>query len=155
MRRVHTVLLLALLPSLAPRLLHPVRRMSFIDFHVYYTASALAVEHRGNAIYSGSDTGVDPQLRVAAPETAFARKAHQLGLKRVMLYVYPPILADALAPLTLLPLASAAHAWFALNLVALCLIAFMMAQLLYSKFFSMSGLVLLIALWFLNRSWRP
>jgi hypothetical protein len=120
--------------------------MSFIDFHVYYTASALAVEHRGNVIYSGSDTGVDPQQRFAAPETAFARKAHQLGLKRVMLYVYPPMLADALTPLTLLPLASAAHAWLALNLVALCLIAFMMTQLLHYKFFSVSGLVLLIAL---------
>ena len=146
MRKVQIILLLALLPSIAPRLVHPFRRMSFIDFNVYYTASALAIEHQGNAIYSGSDNGVDPQLRVAAPETAFARKAHQLGLNRVMLYVYPPMLADALIPLTLLPLASATQLWLVLNLAALFLIAFMITQLVHCKFVSFSGLVVLIAL---------
>ena len=145
-RKVQIVLLLALLPSIAPRLLHPFRRITFNDFNVYYTASALAIEHRGSAIYSGSDTGVDPQERIATPETAFARKAHQLGLNRVMLYVYPPMLADALTPLTFLPLATAAQIWLALNLGALFLIAFMVTRLLQCEFLSGSGLVVLIAL---------
>jgi hypothetical protein len=149
-RKVLIVMILAFFPALAPRIIHPIPSIHSDDFDVYYTAASLAREHRGSAIYSGADTGVDPELRLASPGTAFAEKARQLGLPEVCLYVYPPALADSLIPLSLFPLRVATGFWIALNVGALFLIAYLITQLLSIGYGSFSGLIVLLGLFISN-----
>jgi hypothetical protein len=149
-RKVVIVMILAFLPAIVPRIIHPIPSIHPDDFDVYYTASTLAGEHRGTAIYSGADVGVDPELRLAAPGTAFAEKARQLGLTVVCLYVYPPTLADLLIPFSLFPLRVATGFWIALNVGALFLIAYLIARLLDIRYCSFSGLIILLGLFVSN-----
>jgi len=146
MRKIQILLVLALLPSLIPRFAHPIPILPLSDFDVYYTASTLAREHRGVAIYSGADTGVDPQLRAADPGTVFAQRALQLGIHDIQLYVYPPVLADALIPFSMMPLGLAVKAWIAVSVAAVVLIALLLARLMPVALASVGGGALLAAL---------
>jgi hypothetical protein len=90
MRKVYLALLIALLPSIAPRIRHVIPALKLDDFAVYNTALVLAREHQGAAIYGEAGKGQDPQLRCADPRTRFAAVARQLGAPRTQLSVYPP-----------------------------------------------------------------
>ncbi len=146
MRKIQIALLLALLPCLLPRLAHPIPSLKMDDFAVYYTAATLAREHQGAAIYNGADTGADPQLKLADSGSLFQQKARQLGAPAVRLYVYPAILADALIPITFLPLVTATKVWAALNYAALILTAFLLIRIVRIKLISVGSLLILIAL---------
>jgi len=100
------------------------------DLDVYYTAASLVHNHQGQDIYSGADTGEDPQRRQADPNTIFAAKARALGIETVHLYVYPPTLADLAVPLTFLPMHSAAIIWKLSNIALLLSVSFMLIQTL-------------------------
>jgi hypothetical protein len=63
-----------------------------VDFKVYLTAAQLVREHKGVAIYSDADTGQNPQMRFAAPDSTFQQTAASIGIPQVRLHVYPPIL---------------------------------------------------------------
>ncbi len=52
-------------------------------------------------IYDGVERDVNPQLIFADPLTVYAQTANSHGIPQVMLYLYPPTLADLLVPLTI------------------------------------------------------
>ena len=71
------------------------------------------------------------------------------GLSFVGLYVYPPVLADLLLPLTFLSLPAATHLWLGINVGFLILTAFLLTRLLKLPMLSLgAGLLLLSVLCF-------
>lgn len=102
-------------------------------------------EGHAAALYDGADTGVDPQKLLATPDTPIYQVAQRSGLSFVGLYVYPPILADLLVPLTWFSLPLATQIWFALNVAFLIATAAMLALLLEIRLRSWHFAALLIA----------
>ncbi len=144
-RKAQIALLLLVAVVLIPRLRHFFVTGDSVDFGPYYTAAVLARDHQGIAIYSGADTGQDPQNHYADPDTIFAKTANRLGV-RPLLYVYPPILADMLIPFSFFPFETADKAWAVINYAFLPLIAFLLAKLLKLQLLSLGSLVLLLGL---------
>ena len=115
-------------------------RQRELDFLVYYTAASLVRSNLSPHIYDDADTGVDPQLRSASENTCLATAARARGIDKVMLYVYPPTLADLLVPLSFLPAPAAVIAWTLVNLIALLCVAFLLARMIGIHFISTGGL---------------
>ncbi len=116
------------------------------DFEVYDTAATLVHEHQSVHLYDDADTGADPQLKIASPNTVFAQTASRLGVPKVRLYVYPPLLADLVVPFTFLPLATASKLWLLTNFAALLAIAFLMLKVLQLPWRSTGAVAVLLAL---------
>jgi alpha-1,2-mannosyltransferase len=116
------------------------------DFYVYEEAAILL--HNGNArnLYQGADTGVDPQMRLAAPDTPLVKAAALCGLSTTSFYLYPPLLADLFYPFGYLVPSTAARLWLCLNIAALCVTLYLMLQLLSIRMFSLGSLALALAL---------
>jgi hypothetical protein len=93
--------------------------LTLSDFRVYEIAATLVREHHSPQIYNGADQGVDPQLRWAEPGSEFGKAAQALGIPQTRLYVYPPVLADLLVPLSFLDARRAGYLWTGFNLIAL------------------------------------
>ncbi len=125
------LILVLVLCAISTSLYHP--RLSLDDFKVYYTAASLVREHRSLLIYNGADTGIDPQLRRAEPDSIFAQEAQRFGIAPVRMYVYPPILADLLVPLTYLRLSSAIAVWTAINIGVIILTLWLCLRLLQPR----------------------
>ena len=148
MKKVRIALFLAIFPCIFPWIFH--KSIYPTDFAVYYTAATLVREHQGTAIYGGAGEGPDKQLLIAAPlappDTAFARTGNRLGFLNVMLYLYPPILADTLVPFSLLQPGAASIVWMLTNLASLCIISVLVARLLKldSIFLASLGLFLVM-----------
>jgi Glycosyltransferase family 87 len=100
------------------------------DFRVYFIAASMIRNHEGSHIYDQAADGADPQLTWADPNTLFAQRARKLGVDEVRLYVYPPLLADMLVPLTSLRLASAEHAWLLLNAIFILAATLILARMI-------------------------
>lgn len=147
MRRVQIALILVLIPCLLPRIRHPFITGDFVDFGAYYTAATLARDHQGVGIYNGADTGRDPQNVQADPSTLFAKTASRIGVRRPFLYLYPPILADMIIPLTFFPFSAAARIWATLNYAMLPLISFFIVRLLKLRWISWGSLIILVVLY--------
>ncbi len=130
MQRYKLALLLAFIPCIIPRILHPVPRLHMEDFEVYYSAALLARQHQGAAIYAGADNGSDPQLKYAQADTPIAITGRRAGIAKIRLYVYPPILADLLIPFSLVALLRAKIAWYILNIAAILLIVHMLVRIM-------------------------
>ena len=130
LKRASVALLIVFATCLVPRLRHPALATHPVDFNVYYAASMLVHQGRAAEMYTGADTGADPQKAIAAAGTPIDRAAHAEGLSFVGLYVYPPLLADLLVPFTLVDLQTAQHLWLVANGVFLLLIAALLLQLL-------------------------
>ena len=118
------------------------RNQREFDFEVYFTAAALVRDNQDIHVYDDAGNGQDPQLRFADESTAFAHKAHELGIDSLRLYVYPPTLADLLVPLTLVSLQRAEILWQWLNLLALAGIALMLSRMVRLKIFSIGTLLI-------------
>lgn len=116
-----------------------------MDFNVYYAAGALVRSGHATEIYIGADRGVDPQEVWATAGLPIGQVALAHGLPGVGLYVYPPLLADLTAPLTILPLPQAANLWLALNLALLLLTAVLLARLFDFPLLSPHAALLVIA----------
>lgn len=121
---------LVVLTCVAPRF----RRLTLptypADFNVYYCAAQLVRHGQASALYTGADTGADPQKAPAPWGSPISRAAEAQHLPFVGLYVYPPILADLLIPFTSVSLATATPLWLATNGVFLLLTAFLVVRLL-------------------------
>ena len=113
------------------------------DLNVYYTAASLVRNHQGQNIYSGADTGEDPQRRQADPNTIFATKARALGIETVHLYVYPPTLADLAVPLTFLSIRNASIIWKFSNIALLLSVALTLIRTLGMRPFGLESLATL------------
>ncbi len=139
-------LLIVLVTCLAPRLRRPVPAIHPVDFNVYYTASLLV--HEGNAaqLYTGADTGADPQKAIAAAGTPIYRAARSQGLSFVGLYVYPPLLADLLLPLTAVGLKAATQIWLVANGTFILFTALLLVKLLKIPLLDAKGGLILLSL---------
>ena len=100
------------------------------SFSVYYTAACLVRSNMNPHVYDGVERDVNPQLVVANPGTTFAQTAIAHGIPRVMLYLYPPTIADLLVPLTVFSPAVAFVVWDVLNLVMILAASVMLTQML-------------------------
>lgn len=100
------------------------------SFAVYYTAATLVRSHMNLDVYDGIKPGVNPQLEVADPATAFACTAKAHGIPHVMLYLYPPTFADLMVPLTFFSPAVAFIVWDILNVVMLLVTSFLLTRML-------------------------
>jgi hypothetical protein len=98
-------------------------------FDVYYTAACLVRGNLSPHLYDEAELHANPQLKFADPDTVFARTASAHGISRVMLYIYPPTLADLMTPLTFLPPAGALIAWNLLNLAMIVLVSVVLMRL--------------------------
>ena len=139
-------MLLVLLPCLLPRLHHVLPTIDPVDFNVYYAASSLVHEGEASQLYTGADRGVDPQMAAAAVGTPIDRAARSQGLAYVGLYVYPPILADLLLPLTALGLKAATRLWFVANGIFILLTALLVLRLLKVSLVGASAVLICLAL---------
>ncbi len=114
------------------------------DFVVYYTAACLVHSNQSTYIYDEAERDVDPQLRIASPDTVFGQTAIAHGITEIPLYVYPPTLADLLVPLTYLSPVAAFILWQLLNIAALLSSAIMLIRMLGLKLVGHSSLILLV-----------
>ena len=117
---------------------------SMSDFKVYETAATLVRKHLSSKIYDGADSGADPQTRLAPPEGEFAKQARSIGISRVMLYVYPPLLADLMVPFTFVSNRYVASLWIAFNVVLLASFDVLMIRLLKIPWKSPAALAILL-----------
>ena len=111
------------------------------SFSVYYTAACLVRSNMNLHLYDGVERNVNPQLIVANPTTTFARTASAHGIPRVMLYLYPPTIADLLVPLTVFSPAVAFIVWDMLNLAMILAASVMLTQMLRIRSPGWAGLV--------------
>jgi alpha-1,2-mannosyltransferase len=145
MRKAYVALLLILFPCILPRIKRAFPTGDLVDFGPYYTAAVLAGEHRGVGIYSGADTGKDPQNVLADKSTLFAQTASRVGVHRPFLYLYPPILADMLIPLAHYSFVTAGDIWTIFNYASLPLVALCIVGILKLRWSSWGSLIVLVA----------
>lgn len=104
-----------LFSSLAQRYLGNILAGPNLDFYDYYFAAQVLHQDSHAALYAGATDG-NPQLRSAPATSPIAQRAAAAGFPDIELYLYPPLLADLLIPLTRLSPHLAATLWRALNL---------------------------------------
>jgi Glycosyltransferase family 87 len=105
--------------------------MSQLDFQCYFTAASMIRYHEGFHIYDQPVArGVGDPRSWADANTLYAQHARELGIDKVRLYIYPPLLADMLIPLAFLRLSSAEHVWLLLNLTFVLITALILARLI-------------------------
>lgn len=109
------VLASLLISSLAQRYLGHVMSAPDLDFYDYYFAAQVIHDNPHADLYSGATDG-NPQLRSAPAGSELFARARIAGFDDIELYLYPPLLADILAPLTPIPAHLAAVLWRAFNL---------------------------------------
>ena len=144
-RSVTAAFLLTLLLCLAmtARQLH---KPNLADFEVYDAAAETVHEHASGHMYDDADTGAPFSLRFVNPEMPLTYAAHHLGIAQVRLYIYPPILADLVLPLTFVSAHTAGELWVLVNLLALGGTAFLTARLLGVRPVSLPGAAILVGL---------
>jgi len=119
------------------------------DFESYYSAAVLARQHQGAAIYGGADDVSDVKLLDWVPSDApLAIAAQRAGVEKVRSYVYPPILADILIPLSLAPLPAAKILWSVMNVTSILLVVLMLGRMMGFDCFGSGSLLLLLGLLF-------
>ncbi len=122
------------------------RATEFADFQVYDAAAEIVHEHHSIHMYDGADTGALFGLRFVDPGLPLAQAAQHLGIRRVRLYIYPPILADMVLPLTFVSGRVAGQLWLLLNLIALVFTALLMARILHLPWRGLGTLALLVGI---------
>ena len=118
------------------------------DFYVYYTAASLVRSSMSLHIYDGAERNTNPQLILANPATVYAQTANAHGISEVMLYLYPPTLADLVLPLTVLSPSAAFIAWTVLGFVMMLPLSTALARMLGMNFIGATGLVAAFTLLF-------
>jgi hypothetical protein len=129
-----TAVVIVLVPLLYSALLSSVlddldrREWGGADFTAYYTAASLIRK------------GISPY-----DEAAFSEEAQSLGFRNDRPYIYPPLLAIGVTPLTILPPRQAATVWFLLNVTLLGLSALLVARTLGLQTHKIAVVSLLLA----------
>jgi hypothetical protein len=104
-----------LVSSLAQRYLGHVMPDPNLDFYDYYFAAQVVHDNPHANLYAGATDG-NPQLRSAPPDSELFAHAKTAGFEDIELYLYPPLLADLLAPVSQHSSHLAAAVWRAFNL---------------------------------------
>jgi len=143
MRKVQIALLVVLLPCILPRVLKGFPSSDLRDFRAYYTAAILVSQHTGTAMYSGVNTQEEQPSIDADPKTQFGQAAQLRGIPHVLVYIYPPILADLLIPLAPLSAAVAGKIWVIFNVAVLIASGLLLVALLNLRWFSWGSLAIM------------
>lgn len=102
---------------------------------------ALALVVVASGLYFARQSGANPEAYSndfnvyyhAARETISGRDPYQHSLGDWTPYIYPPLLAELLVPLALLPLPVAAYLWFLISAISIVCAAWMSARLAIGK----------------------
>lgn len=138
------------LSSLSQRYLGHVMDSPDLDFYDYYFAAQVVHTDRDADLYAGAAEG-NPQLKSAPASSSIAQMAQRSGVADTELYLYPPLFADLLTPLTRLPLLRAAQLWRAFNLLMVLGSTLLLGRLLRLPVLSASFALLV----FLGASFWP
>ncbi len=99
------------------------------DFLAYYFGAQVVDGDRHADLYQGA-TDRNAQTIDAPADSPIAQRARAAGIGSIMQYIYPPLLADLLIPLSRLPVATAITLWRSMNLIFFLLAMWMLARLL-------------------------
>jgi hypothetical protein len=138
------VLASLLVSSLAQRYLGHVMPSPDLDFYDYYFAAQVVHDNPHADIYAGATEG-NPQLRSAPAGSELFAHARAAGFDDIELYLYPPILADLLAPFSQLPPHFAAVLWRAFSLAMVLVSVLLLARMLRLPILSFEFAVLALA----------
>jgi len=118
-------------------------RAANTDFWAYYFAAQTLGENPQAHLYEYGE-GRNPQVYRALPLSEMGRHAAQAGIPEVRQFVYPPILADALVPLSRVSPSRAAFIWRAFNLLCMFASTLMIARAIRIRWlsFEFAGLTL-------------
>jgi hypothetical protein len=105
------------------------------DFLVYYFAAQSVHDNHYVNLYSGA-TDKNAQLADAPENSVLAVHARAAGLKSTQQYLYPPLLADLLVPISKLAPGTAVALWRIFNLVLVSLVVIQLSRLLQISFLS-------------------
>ena len=141
--KVAFVLVLLVCLGMTARQVH---KPNLADFQVYEAAAVLVHERQSVHMYDDADNEPVFQLKFAGDSTPFAQAAHEVGVDRVRLYIYPPILADLVLPLVFVSTATAGKLWLLINLVALFVTAALMIALLELRWKSLGTVAVVLGL---------
>ena len=115
-----------------------------LDFYDYFFEAKSILEHPRANIYAGALEG-NPVMHSVPSGSPIDRWATDANLNMPNLYIYPPMLADLLIPLSKLPPRTAAVLWRALNLLLVASTCLLLARLLRLRILSSEFAVLLVA----------
>ena len=134
--------------SLAQRYFGHAMAVPDLDFYDYYFAAQAVREHPRANLYEGATEG-NPQLKSAPKQSEIAAHARAEGFQDTELYLYPPLLADLLAPVSWLPARLAAALWRGWNLALVLAAMALLAPLLRLRLLSAEFAILAAAAyWF-------
>lgn len=97
------------------------------DFRVYLLASQVLSANPHADVYYGT-THTDPHPTYAPREGPLGQQAKRDGVTGLMIYIYPPLLADALLPISRLSVPAAEAAWRGFNYILLLLSLSLLAR---------------------------
>lgn len=132
-----------LVSSLAQRYLGHVMGLPNVDFYDYYFAAQVVHENPRANIYDGA-TDANPQLRSAPLSSDLLAHARSAGFDDIELYLYPPLLADLLAPVSGIPPYEAAALWRTFNLVLVLAVSILLAHMIRVSILSFEFATLLL-----------
>lgn len=139
------VLASLLVSSLAQRYLGHPMSVPNLDFFDYYFAARVIHDNPHATLYEGATEG-NPEIRPTAPAgSALAAHARAAGFDRVEFYVYPPLLADLIAPISQIPPRLAATLWRCLNLALVLVSLLLLAGMLRVPILSFEFVTLAMA----------
>jgi hypothetical protein len=104
-----------LISSLTQQYLGHVASGANADFYDYYFAAQAVHDNPHANLYEGA-TNRNPQLISPRADSVLFAHAKAAGFDHIEMYIYPPLLADLLVPLSQLPPHLAAALWRAFNL---------------------------------------
>lgn len=114
------------------------------DFHVYYFAAQILHDNPHANLYDGVSKG--NIIGQNAPDnSAISTYAKSAGVGGVMLYLYPPLLADLFVPLSRIPVSQAAVLWRACNLMFVLATVFLIARMMRISVLSFEFVALAVA----------
>jgi hypothetical protein len=133
-----------LISSLAQRYLGHVMPDPDLDFYDYYFAAQVVHDNPHAALYAGATEG-NPQLRSAPLDSELSAHAKAAGFDDIELYLYPPLLADLLAPVSQHSSHLAAVVWRAFNLTLVLASVTLLALMMRVPILSFQFAVFIVA----------
>jgi len=115
-----------------------------IDFYVYYFAAQGVHDNPYADLYAGAIDGNPQSLSAPTGSTIFTH-AKAAGIDDVQLYLYPPLLADLLAPFSRIPVHLAVTLWRAFNIALVFASVLMLARIVRISILGFEFAVLALA----------
>jgi len=114
------------------------------DFYVYYFAAQIVHDNPHANLYADVIKG-DPLAEDAPIDSEIYTHAKSAGVGGVMVYLYPPLLADLFVPISRIPVFQAAALWRAFNLTLVLASVLLLARMLRISILSFEFVALALA----------